>query len=46
MGERCCLYKKPADMQYDLISELVSKITVEDWIDKYESVLKDRRKKK
>ncbi|MBK8522141.1 MAG: DUF1801 domain-containing protein [Ferruginibacter sp.] len=45
MGKSCIRYKKPEDIPYDLIGELASKITVNEWIDLYESVLKDSRKK-
>ncbi len=46
MGKSCIRYKNPEDIPYQLLGELVSKITVDDWIEKYESVLKDNRKKK
>ena len=46
MGKSCIRYKKPDDIPYDLIGELASKITVDDWIKMYETVLKDSRKKK
>ena len=45
MGKSCIRYKKPEDIPYDLIGELASKITVNEWIDLYESVLKESRKK-
>jgi uncharacterized protein YdhG (YjbR/CyaY superfamily) len=45
MGKSCIRYKKPEDIPYDLIGELVSKITVEEWINMYETNLKDSRKK-
>jgi hypothetical protein len=45
MGKSCIRYKKPEDIPYDLIGELASKITVNEWIDMYESVLKGSRKK-
>jgi uncharacterized protein YdhG (YjbR/CyaY superfamily) len=45
-GKSCLRYKKPEDIPYDLIGELASKITVDEWIEKYETVLKDSRKKK
>lgn len=45
MGKSCIRYKKPEDIPYALIGELASKITVEQWIDRYESVLKDSRKR-
>jgi uncharacterized protein YdhG (YjbR/CyaY superfamily) len=46
MGKSCIRFKKPEDIPYDLIGELASKITVDDWIKMYESVLKESRKKK
>ena len=46
MGKSCIRYKNPEDIPYKLLGELVSKITVDDWIEKYESVLKESRKKK
>lgn len=46
MGKSCIRYKKPEDIPYELIGELASKITVEDWIKMYESAFKDHRKKK
>ena len=46
MGKSCIRYKKPDDIPFDLIGELASKITVEDWINMYESEFKDHRKKK
>jgi hypothetical protein len=46
MGKSCIRYKKPQDIPYKLIGELASKITVDQWIETYESVFKDSRKKK
>jgi len=37
MGKSCIRFKKMADIPYQLIAELVSKISVEDWISSYES---------
>jgi uncharacterized protein YdhG (YjbR/CyaY superfamily) len=45
MGKSCIRYKKPEDIPYDLIGELVSKITVDEWIALYESNLKNSRKR-
>jgi uncharacterized protein YdhG (YjbR/CyaY superfamily) len=45
-GKSCLRYKKPEDIPYDLIGELASKITVDEWIKLYETNLKDSRKKK
>lgn len=40
MGKSCARFKKPEHIPYKLIGELCSKITVEQWIEKYERVLK------
>jgi Domain of unknown function (DU1801) len=45
-GKSCLRYKKPEDIPYNLIGELASKITVDEWIKLYETNLKDSRKKK
>jgi hypothetical protein len=45
MGKSCIRYKKPEDIPFDLIGELVSKMTVNDWITMYETGFKDHRKK-
>ena len=37
MGKSCVRFKKPEHIPYDLIGELVSKISVKDWITMYES---------
>ena len=36
MGKSCIRFKKMEDIPYDLITELVKKMTVEDWISFYE----------
>jgi Domain of unknown function (DU1801) len=46
MGKSCVRYKKSEDIPYALIGELAAKITVNEWIEKYETALKDSRKKK
>lgn len=40
MGKSCVRFKKLDDIPYDLIGELLTKITVEDWIELYEKMLK------
>ena len=40
MGKSCIRFKKPENIPYDLLGELVSKITPRQWIDLYESNLK------
>ncbi len=36
VGKSCIRFKKPEQIPYQLIAELVSKMTVEEWIDLYE----------
>tara|TARA_B100000508_G_scaffold24343_1_gene17486 strand:- start:17672 stop:18130 length:459 start_codon:yes stop_codon:yes gene_type:complete len=40
MGKSCIRFKKPEQIPFDLIGELMQKMTVNDWIDCYESALK------
>ena len=40
MGKACTRFKKPKQIPYKLIGELVKKITVKDWIETYEKILK------
>lgn len=40
MGKSCVRFKKPEHIPYELIAELARKITVQDWIDRYEEVVK------
>ncbi|HSC54063.1 MAG TPA: DUF1801 domain-containing protein [Phnomibacter sp.] len=40
MGKSCVRFKKPEHIPYKLIGELMKKLTVQDWIDMYESMLK------
>lgn len=40
MGKSCVRFKKPEDIPYDLIAELMSKYSVEDWIELYEKNIK------
>lgn len=42
MGKSCIRFKYLDDIPYGLIGELASKITVDEWISHYESVLKSR----
>lgn len=46
MGKSCIRYKKAEDIPYKLIGELASKITPQEWINIYETNLKDHRKRK
>ena len=40
MGKSCIRFKKMNDIPYDLIGELLSKITVAQWIEQYESTFR------
>ena len=40
MGKSCVRFKKPDDIPYDLIAELCKKLTVEEWINIYETNIK------
>lgn len=46
MGKSCVRFKKMDDIPYKLIGELMKKITVKDWIEKYESTYKPKPKAK
>jgi hypothetical protein len=40
MGKGCVRFKKPDDIPFQLIQELVTRVSPEDWIAHYEKVLK------
>lgn len=40
MGKSCIRFKKMDDIPFELIGELLSKITVEQWIEQYESAFR------
>ena len=40
MGKSCVRFKKPDDIPFQLIGELMKKMSVKEWIDLYESKLK------
>ena len=42
MGKGCIRFKKMDDIPFDLIAELVSKISVQGYVETYESLLKSR----
>ena len=46
MGKSCVRFKKIENIPYDLIGELVAKMSVKDWTKLYESNVKDSRKRK
>ena len=45
MGKGCIRFKKMDQIPFDLIAELTRKISVEDWIECYETQLKSRKSK-
>lgn len=46
MGKSCVRLKRPDDIPFDLIGELMAKVSPEEFIKVYESTLKNHRKKK
>lgn len=44
MGKSCIRFKKTEDIPIDLIGELSSKMTVEDWVGRYEMMYKKNKK--
>ena len=40
MGKGCVRFKKPEAIPHELIAQLAEKMSVQDWIEKYESMLK------
>lgn len=40
MGKSCIRFKKPEDIPFQLIGELVQKISVQNWIETYENAFK------
>ena len=46
MGKSCIRFKKMENIPYDLIGKLASKMSAENWIQLYESNVKNSRKRK
>ncbi|ODT35639.1 MAG: hypothetical protein BGN92_11080 [Sphingobacteriales bacterium 41-5] len=44
MGKSCVRFKKPDEIPYKLIGQLMKKVTVKDWIKKYETAYKPKPK--
>ncbi len=44
MGKSCIRFKKTDEIPYDLIAQLVQKISVDQWISTYEKNIKNRKK--
>ena len=40
MGKSCIRFKKPDQIPYELIAELAKKMSVKDWVTRYETALK------
>ena len=40
MGKSCIRFKKPEQIPYELIGELMKKVSVDEWIEVYETHLK------
>jgi uncharacterized protein YdhG (YjbR/CyaY superfamily) len=40
MGKSCIRFKKPENIPFELLSELIQKMTVNDWVQLYEKMLK------
>ena len=45
MGKSCIRFKKVEDLALDVIGEAIRRVTVKKYIEQYESVIKDSRKK-
>lgn len=43
MGKSCIRFKKPEQIPFKLIGELASKMTVKEWIERYESAFKNKK---
>jgi len=44
MGKSCIRFKKPQHITYALIGELAGKMSVQEWIDPYETTFKKKKK--
>ena len=44
-GKSCIRFKKMEEIPYDLIGQLMQKMTAQDWINKYEEAYKPKKKK-
>ena len=43
MGKSCIRFKKPADIPFELIGRLASKLTPDEWIARYEAAFKPKK---
>jgi hypothetical protein len=46
MGKCCVRFKKPEHIPIALLGEMAAKLTPDDWINAYETTIKDSRKRK
>jgi uncharacterized protein YdhG (YjbR/CyaY superfamily) len=44
MGKSCIRFKKPGDIPFGLIAQLMGKVSVADWVETYESNVKPAKK--
>jgi hypothetical protein len=44
IGKSCIRFKKPEQIPYKLMGELIKKVSVSKWIEVYESTVKNSRK--
>jgi uncharacterized protein YdhG (YjbR/CyaY superfamily) len=45
MGKSCIRFKKAENIPYKLIGELTARVTMQEWIDRYEAILKTSKAK-
>jgi len=43
MGKSCTRFKKPDEIPFELIGQLVQKVSVEKWINIYETTIKPKK---
>ena len=43
MGKSCMRFKKPEQITFELIGELVQKMSVSDWIGTYEAAFRNKK---
>ena len=43
MGKSCMRFKKPEQIPFELIGELVQKMSVSDWIGTYEAAFRNKK---
>jgi hypothetical protein len=43
MGKSCIRFKKPEDIPFDLLAQLLAKMTPQDWIALYEKTFRSKQ---